>query len=122
MIRSSFCEDNRHELVVEFREDVFALDEDNVQRGVRFDPIVAPELRAHALQRGEAGGTGGCPEGLETAEKFVSVPAGLESQKVTATVGAVVVGFAGVFHVDIVNSRHFCLCLLEIWVRVFVVM
>ena len=121
-IRVTLVEDDRHELVVEFREDVFVLDIDDCPPGVPFDRVVAPELRAHALQRGEATSAGGCPKGLETAEEFISVPAGREGQKMTARDGAVLMGFAGPFHVDIVNSRHFCLCLLEIWVRVLVAM
>ena len=118
----SVGEDDRHELVVEFGEGVFALDVDNGPPGVPFDCVIAPELRGHTLQLGEAAGTGGRLEALEAAEEFVSVPAGPEGQEVTAIVGAEGVGFADVFHVDVIDPRHFCLCLLEIWVRVFVVM
>ena len=101
--RGSVSEDDRHELVVEFGEGVFALDVDNGPPGVPFDCVVAPELRGHALQLGEAAGTGGCLEGLETAEEFISVPAGPEGQEVTAIVGAEGVGLADVFHVDIID-------------------
>jgi len=102
--RGGVGEDDRHELVVEFWEGVFALDVDNGPPGVPSDCIVAPELRIHALQLGEAAGAGGRLEALETAEEFVSVPAGPKGQEVTAIVGAEGVRFADVFQVDIVDS------------------
>ena len=64
---------------------------------------MAPELRVHALQRGPAG-TGRCLDGLETAEEFVSVPAGPKGQEVTAIFVVVGVIFVGRVHVDIIDS------------------
>jgi len=102
--RRSAGEPGRHELVVEFAEGTFALDPVARPPGVPSGRVVAPELRVHALQRGEAAGTGRRLDGLETAEEFVGVPAGPEGQEVTAIFGGVGAVFVGRVHVDIVDS------------------
>jgi len=111
MICGKVAEGDRHELIVESREGVSALDVDNSLPGVPFDRVIAPELWVYALQHGEVGGAGRGEvgpgqhlESLKIAEEFVSIPAGSEGQEVTAIGLAFDVGLGGIFHVDVVDS------------------